>query len=196
MKNLTCAILIFMLTFSFVFAQEIGSINPQLTERPWIDKETRIIDGHSITQVFGETPEVFRHTNLGPITTVSYQSPEQVTDSIKETAIKTNWSESELDEKLIYYSENAPGGLLNIFISRGDESRANFKWFFVIIRDKEDQKVTEINLDYQAPQLPEGNGWWNYTTIMIDKPVQVPFYVYLNDKLSDHLSDFKFEISQ
>jgi len=184
------------MTISFLFAQEIGNINPQLTERPWVDKETRIIDGHSITQVFGETPAVYRHTNLGPITTVSFRSPEQVADSIREIAIINNWSESELDEKLDYFNKNAPGGLLNIFISRADESRANFKWFFVIIRDKEDQKVTEIDLDYQAPQLPEGNGWWNYTTVMIDKPVQIPFFIYLNDKQSNHLSDFKFEISQ
>jgi hypothetical protein len=62
----------------------------------------------------------------------------------------------------------------------------------VILRDKNDQKILEQDLEYQAPETPEGLGWWNYYEFLIPKPVEKPFYVYLNNKTSDHLTDFWF----
>ncbi len=194
MKRSIIGVILMVFIWDCLFAQPIGTINPSMTEKPWLDKETRIINDHAITMIFGERPTNYRHMNLGPITAISYQSPGQIADSIKNVAGKENWSDKDLQEKLDYYTSDAPGGIVNVFISRGDEDRANFRWFFLIIRNKVDKKMTEIYLDYQAPQLPEGNGWWNYTSVLIDKPVEMPFYVYLNDKQSNHLSDFKFEI--
>lgn len=195
MKRYFFLIITMIITGGCLTAQSIGLINSSLTEQPWLDKETRIINDHAITLVFGERPTKYRHMNLGPITAISYRSPAQVEDSIRELAGKESWTEEELNEKLSFYKDKAPGGIVDVFLTRGDEDRANFKWFFVIIRDKNDEKVTEIYLDYLAPKLPEGNGWWNYTSVLIDKPVEMPFYLYLNDKQSNHLSDFKFEIN-
>jgi hypothetical protein len=62
----------------------------------------------------------------------------------------------------------------------------------VILRDYEDEKILEKDLEYQAPQNPEGLGWWNWYEFLIDRKVDMPFFIYLNNKTSDHLTDFRF----
>ena len=54
----------------------------------------------------------------------------------------------------------------------------------------------EIELEYQESQLPYANGWWNYTVVYLPEKVEYPFFVYLNDKQSQHLSDFKFKVEK
>jgi hypothetical protein len=155
---------------------EITEIEPQLTDRPWLDKTAHVIYGHKIIKVFGERPSPQRHSNLGSITTVAYLDAEQTLEK---------------------YGQETAGGALEVFLSRATQSRANFKWFFVVIRGEDDnKKIMEIDLDYQESQLPYANGWWNYTIVYLPEMVEYPFYVYINDRQSQHLSDFKFKVEK
>lgn len=155
---------------------DISEVEAKLTERPWLDQSVHEIYGHKITKVFGERPSPQRHSNLGSITTLAYLDAEQTMEK---------------------HREKPAGGALEVFITRSTESRANFKWFFVVIRGEDDkEKLMEIDLDYQASQLPDANGWWNYTVVYLPEEVEYPFYVYLNDRQSQHLSDYKFKIEK
>jgi hypothetical protein len=95
------------------------------------------------------------------------------------------------------YDQESAGGALEVFISRNTQSRANFKWFFVVIRGEDDkEKIMEIDLDYQESQLPYANGWWNFRVVYLPEKPEFPFYVYINDRQSNHLSDFKFKVEK
>jgi hypothetical protein len=156
--------------------RDISEIDSQLTDRPWLDNSAHKINGHKIVKVFGERPSPERHSNLGSITTLAYLDP---------------------DQTLLKYGKESTGGSVEIFISRGAESRANFRYFFVVIRGEDDkEKIMEIELEKQAPQLPYANGWWNFTTVYLPQKPDYPFYIYLNDKQSQHLSDFKFKVEK
>jgi len=172
-----------LLILCFVFlssgraqVKDISEIDEQLTERPWLDKSIHNLYGFTITKVFGERVSPQRHSNLGSITTMAYLNSEQ------------------LKEK---YGKESPGGGIELFITRPTESKANLKWFFIVVRDENDnEKIMEIDLDYQAAQLPEANGWWNFTTVLFPESLEFPFYVYVNDKQSQHLSDYKFMVNK
>lgn len=170
---------------------DISKINDTLTERPWLDNSIHELYGHTIIQVFGERPSQQRHSNLGFITNVAYLSQKQMLNGLDTLDLPSGEKEKLRNE----YDEGAEGGAVQVFISRGTESRANFKWYFVVIRGADDkEKIMEIDLTYQASELPQGNGWWNYTTVLLPKKVDYPFYIYVNDRQSQHLSDFKFQV--
>lgn len=166
-----------MLFLPFVLQSQvtdIAEIEEQLTERPWLDNSIHDIYGYRITKVFGERPAHDRHSNLGSLTTMAYLD------------------QGQLKEK---YDMESPGGAIELYITRSTESRANFKWFFVVIRGEDDkEKLIEIDLDYQSSQLPGANGWWNFILVLLPDAVEFPFFVYINDKQSQYLSDFKFKV--
>ena len=196
MKYLSLALLcIFSAITMITEAQttDITSINEQLTDGPWLDNSTHELYSWKITQVFGERPAIQRHSNLGSITNIAYMSMDQMITAVDSMDISDEEKEK-LKEK---YENEAKGGCIQLFITRTTESRANFKWFFVVIRGEDDsKKIMEIDLSYQASRLPDANGWWNYTRVFLPKTVDTPFYVYINDRQSQYLSDFKFMISR
>ena len=111
------------------------------TERPWLDHSVHELNGYKITKVFGERPAHQRHSNMGSITTIAYLDKDQLGED----------------------TLNARGGAIQLFITRPTQSMANFRWFFIVIRGEDDkEKVMEIDLEYQASQLPNANGWWNF----------------------------------
>lgn len=191
---ITCLVL---LSASNIFSQElIGNINPALTEKPWLDKEIKIIDGYSIKMIFGENLTKYRHLNYGPITSIAYHSLDWILKELDSLATADNWTDEKKNNEIKKYKEQAVGGVVDVFIARYEESRANFRWFFIILRNEKDKKINEIQLGYQAPELPQGTGWWNFKRVPVDIDLSLPFFVYLNDKQSTHLSDFKFKISK
>ncbi|MCK4569348.1 MAG: hypothetical protein KAT76_03605 [Bacteroidales bacterium] len=196
MKRSTLLLFALLLTFPFCGSAQltdISKISEELTERPWLDKSIHELYGYKITKVFGERIAMQRHSNLGSLTTMAYLDQQQLLAGLDTMDISKE-KRAELTEK---YKNEAAGGAVQIFITRSTESRANFKWFFIVIRGTDDnEKIMEIDLDYQASQLPEANGWWNYTTVLLPKDVDFPFYVYVNDRQSQYLSDFKFMVVQ
>jgi len=172
---------------------DISTIPEALTERPWLDHSTHLLFGYKITKVFGERPAEQRHSNLGSITSMAYLDKAQLISELDSLDI----SSEEKEKRRQQFEDQAAGGAIRLFIARPSESRANFKWYFVVIRGTDDnEKIMEIDLDYQASQLPDANGWWNYTTVLLPQKPKLPFYVYVNDKQSQHLSDFKFKVDK
>lgn len=170
---------------------DITSIDPQLTDRPWLDNSVHQIYGFEVTMIFGERNALQRHSNLGSITNLAYIDPDSLASRINAYDLPDSQK-----EKMLQEASQAAGGAVEIFITRPTESRANFKWFFLVIRGEDDkEKIMEIDLQHQSSQLPEANGWWNHTLIFLPLKPDLPFYVYLNDRQSAHLSDFKYQIN-
>jgi len=196
MKKSTIVLFVLLVAFpicGIAQVSDITKINDKLTERPWLDLHAYELYGYTITQVFGERRAIQSHSNLGSITTMAYLDQQQLLAGINTMDIPKE-KKAELKEK---YKNEAAGGAVHLFITRLTESRANFRWFFIVIRGEDDkEKIMEIDLDYQASQLPDANGWWNYTTVLLPKPMNFPFYVYVNDRQSQYLSDYKFKVSK
>jgi hypothetical protein len=172
-------------------------INPLLYSNTWLDNETRNFAGYEITKIFGQLPDNPATYNYSPLTAVLYSDAQFLENKMKETAESEQWSKETIDKNLHEIKINSPGGQLQIYLTRYDEERANLKWYFVIIRGADDKdKIWEYDLPYQFPQSPTNSGWWNYKTI--DIPIELPekFYIYLNDKKSQYLSDFKFLVEK
>lgn len=184
----------FCLLMFGITAQEI---NHQLYQKTWLDNESRTFYGYSIMKVFGHNPHWPSAYNVMPITAISYKNLNQLKTELKEQAIEEDWPDDELSDALRDLEFSSRGGELQIYISRYQELDANFRWFFVVIRGKEDKgKLWEYELGYQAAEVPYERGWWNYITVSIPVETELPFYVYLNDKQSNFLSDFKFKIEK
>jgi len=102
-------------------------------------------------------------------------------------------SSSGMITSVAYTEPNA----LEFYITRYEQSQANLKWFMIIIRDKDDkEKIFEKKLAYQAPELPEGNYYWNYSTVKLPAHIQPPFYVYIRDRNIQMLYSAKFLIEK
>jgi hypothetical protein len=189
-----CFIAVLTLLFQPVHAQDI---NPKLDSKTWLDNETRIINGYRVTKIFGSSIYARRAYNYMPLTSVAYKDLDQLKEETKAKAEQEKWDQQKLDKKLTELDTVAAGGAIEIYISRYNEEDANFKWFFVIIRGEDDKgKLWEHDLGYQAPQVPYERGWWNYKQVYVPVKTDLPFFIYLNDKHSRNLSDFKFRIEK
>jgi hypothetical protein len=186
--------LFFAFTQKAIGQQDLSIVPLEMRDRPWLDNVPHTIWGHSVTLLSGQKFSRYKNMNVGEFTTVAYQSLDQILDSLNKQAEKDQWDEEKIMEETRYYTENAPGGRLMFFISRYEQSVANTRWYFVILRDADDQNILEEKLQYQAPQNPEGLGWWNWYEFLIKKNIDLPFYVYLNYNVSDHLTDFRFYV--
>jgi|AntAceMinimDraft_8_1070364.scaffolds.fasta_scaffold00761_12 hypothetical protein len=197
MKKLNYLLLIVLFTIITVNTGISQEINPVLYETAWQDNVTRSMYGYDITKIFGQLPDNPATYNYSPITAVAYKDLNSIENDFKKVEEAENWSPEVLEENIENLKKASIGGQIQIYLTRYDEERANFQWFFIIIRGMDDKgKIWEFNIPYKAPQNPVNNGWWNYTTIEI--PVEVPdnFYIYLNDKKSGFLSDFKFLVEK
>jgi len=150
------------------YSQNLEELDPQLTNKTWVDNETRTINGFQVTRVDGTDYGNARNSSFGMITSVAYK---------QKTGVER--------------------GQLEFYITRYEQSLANLKWFMIIIRDEDDKdKIFEQKLDYQAPEMPEGNYYWNYTTIKLPDNIHPPFYVYIRDRNIELLYSTKFLIEE
>lgn len=191
----TLVILIMLIGLFLIPAAQ--DIDPQLYGKTWLDNETRLFNGYAVTKMFGYYPNRPSVYNVYPITAVSYKDLESLKEELDKKAQAENWSESELTEARRDLEFAARGGEIQVYISRYDEENANFRWFFIVLRGADDKgKLWEEEIGYQAPEVPYERGWWNYTTIQVPMDIELPFYIYLNDKHSEVLSDFKFRVEK
>lgn len=164
MKHISISILFFVFTLSGISQ----SINTQLSQKTWVDDETREINGFQVTRISGSDYGNARNASYGMITSVAYK---------------------EID--------GAGKNQLEFYITRYEQSMANMKWFMMIIRGEDDKEKLFIKkLDYQAAELPEGNYFWNYTTIDLPENIHPPFYVYIRDRNIGMLYSTKFKVEK
>jgi len=149
-----------------VFSQS-NEINEALTFKTWVDGESREINGYEVMRINGADYGNQRNSSHGMITSVAYHDADA----------------------------NHESAYLEFYITRYEQSLANMKWFMIIIRDQDDdEKVLEEKLDYKAAEMPNGNFYWNYSTLPIPETIQPPFYVYIRDRNIPNLTSFKFKI--
>jgi hypothetical protein len=116
--------------------------------------------------------------------------------------IGTKWKRQQASNETVQNTVDslrkvAAGGYIYLYIERFLENRANLQYFFIIIRDKDDKTLYTKNFTYQAPSVTATRStWWNYIVTEIPVELEYPFYVYVNDKQSEFLSDFKFRIDE
>lgn len=164
MKKILLSLTISLLSVVAFAQRSSNQINKQLTFKTWVDGETRNINGYMVTRENGADYGNERNASFGMITSIAYQKQ---------------------DAK----------SFLEFYITRYDQSFANMKWFMFIIRDEFDkEKLWEQKLEYKACEMPDGNYYWNYTTVPIPQNIQPPFYVYIRDRNIDLLTAFKFKI--
>lgn len=183
-----------IITIHSVTSQEI---NPLLYENTWRDNETRSMYGWDITKIFGQLPDNSATYNYSPITAVAYKDFNSIESDFRKVGKVEKWKPEILEENIENLKKTSIGGQIQIYLTRYTEEQANFRWYFVIIRGMDDKgKIWEYDIPYKAPQNPVNSGWWNYTTIEI--PIELPdnFYIYLNNKNSGFLSDFKFLVEK
>ena len=197
MKKLNYLLLFVLL--SAITPQIVNSqeINPLLYENTWLDNQTKTMYGFDVTKIFGQLPNNPATYNYSPITAVAYKPLSALESDFQKVAKAEEWKPEVLEENINNIKKTAAGGQIQIYLTRYSEERANFQWFFIIIRGMDDKgKIWEYDIPYKAPQNPVNSGWWNYTTIEI--PIELPdnFYIYLNDKKSRFLSDFKFLVEK
>jgi len=166
-----------------------------LIDHRWQDGEMRIIFNHPTTQVFGQREDSRLYQNVGEVTNVGYYSVNQVLENIgskwKQRKVSSEIAQNTVDS----LKKVAPGGYIYLYIERFLENRANLQYFFIIIRDKNDKTLYTKNFEYQAASVTATRStWWNYIVTAIPIELEYPFYVYVNDKQSQFLSDFKFRI--
>ena len=194
MKKIITTTLI-LLAASFLSAQEGTVPADLLIDIRWQDGDTRTIFSHPVTQVYGQREDSKLYQNVGEVTNVGYYSLNQVLESIG-----SSWKRQKIDSETVHATVDslknvAAGGYVYLYIERFLENRANLQYFFIIIRDKDDKTVYSKYFQYQAPNVTATRStWWNYIVTEIPIELEYPFYVYVNDKQSQNLSDFKFKI--
>jgi hypothetical protein len=195
MKKFITTIVI-LLAASFLSAQEGIVPADLLIDHRWQDGETRTIFSHPTTQIFGQRVDTKLYQNVGEVTNIGYYSVNQVLENIGSKWKQRGVHSEEAQHTADSLKKVAPGGYLYLYIERFLENRANLQYFFIIIRDKDDKTLYTKNFQYQAPNVTAiRDTWWNYIVTEIPIELEYPFFVYVNDKQSQHLSDFKFKIN-
>ncbi len=198
MKNFTffSALLsiLFLAFFPFqLIAQE--TVNEELLVKEWIDGQTITVFNHPTTRVFGETYDKNSIRNYHiPVTNIGYKDVGQLIEEINEIATKESWPGERLEKTISEISSGAKGGRLYVYIERKSNDRARSNYFFVVLRDKKDKEFYKSNVEKRDPEFGDFGFWSNYFVIDIPMEVELPFFVYVNDRKSSNLSDFKFEV--
>ncbi len=195
MKILTSALLIFVMTLAMPHLYAQQHVDEQLKVKQWMDEETLTIFGHPITRIFGETYNRNQPRNYHiPITNIGYKTLNQLIADARQKAADEGLSDQQLEQNIAGLQKEAPGGRLYVYIERRDNDRANGRYFFVILRDKNENEFYKKDFPNQPPVFGDFGFWGNLFTANLPEQPPYPFYVYVDDRESDHLSDFKFEV--
>lgn len=182
---------IFILTMSSGSAQVDGALkNMRLYEG-----SVYVTYGHRISFVFSELEY---HMGIGvfPKTNIAYLNYKQLILLMQDTAKIEQWTQDRYLESRNYFRSKAKGGRLILYVERFDCFETNNKLFFVIIRDKNDEKIFEYLLPAKTADLVTTDVFSNWAFIDVDVELPDEFYVYVNNKMSERLSDTKFFIQQ
>ncbi|MDR0363827.1 MAG: hypothetical protein LBH92_02255 [Bacteroidales bacterium] len=188
-------IILFLIScIASTIAQEGKVPNALLSDYGWLDGNTAVIFGHPTTMIYGQVTTK-RETVSGYVTNVGYVSLSQTLESLGKIWKATDKSSEYANRMADSLRNVVPGGYVYLYIERPIENSTNLQYFFIIIRDKNDKTVYSKYFTYKAPNIANGIGtWWNYVATEIPVELEYPFYIYVNDKQSEYLSDFKFRI--
>lgn len=147
--------------------------------------------GHKITEVFSEL-EFHFGVGIFPKTNIAYLTYKQLVVLMQDTAKRENWTQERYIKSRNYFRNHASGGRIIMYVERYGQYEANRKMFFVIVRNKEEEKLKEVGFTNRRPDILTNDLFSNWAYIDLDVEVPDEFYVYVNNKLTKHLSDTKF----
>ncbi len=189
MKTLLIAILIFTSLLSF------SQVDEGLKKMQLYEGSVYVTYGHRITEIFSELKFKFG-VGIFPKTNIAYLSYKQLIILMQDTAKNEQWDQQHYLKLRNYLRNNAFGGRIIMYVERFDQFKANNKLFFIIIRDKNEKKLLEYNLPYRRADFVTTDVFSNWAYIDIDIELPDVFYVYVNNKMTDYLSDTKFLVEK
>ncbi len=149
--------------------------------------------GHRISLLFSEL-EFYNDIAVFPKTNIAYYSYQQLILLAQDTAKREEWGQERYLQSRNYFKSKAKGGRIILYVERYDQFETNNKLFFVIIRDKDENKIFEYTLPRRPADLVSTTMFCNWAYIDIDIELPEEFYVYINNKMTERLSDTKFLI--
>jgi hypothetical protein len=192
---ISSVLLALVLTCSVFQIKAQETVSEELRVKEWIDGQTITVFNHPITRVFGETYDKNSIRNYHiPVTNIGYKDLGQLMDETRAIAKSEKWPEEDIDDVLQNLETNAPGGRLYVYIERAENDRVRANYFFVVFRDSNDEEFYRSDVDRNQPEFGDFGFWSNYFEMDIPVEVEVPFFVYVNDRKSPYLSNFKFEV--
>lgn len=146
------------------------------------------IKGYSVKKISG------KQKYSGEKTTVIYISLSQYIKELNEDAKREMWTKAELESTIAKYKKYALGGIVELKIERSTIGAANTDMFTVIIKDSADIELYREELESRIPNTPNGSdNWWNVGSAFLPRRIQMPFYIYVVDKLAD--APYKYEVT-
>lgn len=189
MKNIL-SITLFMVSF-----HSFSQVDEALKRMQLYEGSTYVTYGHRITEIFSEL-EFHLGVGLFPKTNIAYLNYQQLILLMQDTAKNEKWSEEIYIVARNRIRNEAIGGRIILYVERFDQYETNNKMLFIIIRDKEENKLFEYNLPYRPAELVTTDVFSNWAYIDINVPLPESFNVYVNNKLTDKLSDTNFLVEQ
>jgi hypothetical protein len=108
-----------------------------------------------------------------------------------------NWDAEQYQKSINYFKQNCKGGRIIIYVERFDYYFTNMKFFLITLRDSTDKnKIYEYEFPYRAADFVTTERYSNYGFVNLSMNPGNTFYVYINQKESAHLSDYKFLIEK
>ncbi len=149
--------------------------------------------GHRISLLFSEL-EFYNDIAVFPKTNIAFYTYKQLILLAQDTAKREEWNQDRYLKSRNYFNTKAKGGRIILYVERYDQYETNNKLFFIIIRDKDDNKIFEYNLPRRPACLVTTDVFCNWAYIDVDIELPDEFYVYVNNKMTERLSDTKFLI--
>lgn len=184
-----------MLFLLFFAELSFGQVDQALKNLRLYEGSVYVTYGHRITMKFSEL-EYHMGVGVFPKTNVAYLNYKQLILLMQDTAKNEQWSQERYLKSRNYFYSNARGGRIVLYVERYDQYETNNKLFFVIIRNEKDEKIFEYQLPERSADFVTSDVFSNWAYIDIDKELPDEFTVYVNNKMSERLSDTKFLIQQ
>ncbi len=173
----------------------VSQVDDALKKMQLYEGSVYVTYGHRITEIFSEL-EFHFGVGVFPKTNIAYLSYNQLILLMQDTAKHKQWDQARYLKSRNYLRDNASGGRIILYIERFDQYETNNTFLFVIFRDKDENKLLEIDLPRKRADFVTTDVFsnWAYIDVNVDLPNE--FYLYVNHKLTNFLSDTKFLIEQ
>jgi hypothetical protein len=185
----TLAILIFVLLSSVSFSQ----VDEALKRMQLYEGSIYVTYGHRITEIFSEL-EFHMGIGIFPKTNIAYLTYNQLIVLMQDTAKREQWDQNRYLQSRNHLRDNAFGGRIVLYVERFDQYETNNTFLFVIVRNKEEEKLLEYDLPRRSADLVTSDVFSNWAYIDINTDLPEDFFIYVNHKLTNFLSDTKFLI--
>jgi len=183
--------LIITLQIVLVSLHGFSQVDEALKKMQLYEGSVYVTYGHRITEIFSELTYLMG-VGIFPKTNIAYLNYNQLIVLMQDTAKNEAWDQQHYLESRNYIKDNATGGRIILYVERFDQFLTNNKFFFIIIRDKNEKKLFEYYLPRRPADLVTTDIFSNWAYIDIDVELPDEFYVYVNHKMTDYLSDTKF----